>query len=72
MYRTILYTSFDKDDAFSRIDKLEALHIKTFKKRLPIDLFFSSSGDIKRPTYGVIAAHEAENDATVAWMKESV
>lgn len=72
--RCKIYASPSARRACDHIDSLYDLFLKAFKKRMNVELFFFSEGDLKRPTYGITAYYEdnAEQRDEVKWILDNI
>ncbi len=55
----------------TEITRLETLYLKRHQKRLPVDLFVSSTGYGQSITFSIIAYAPAEHAAAVAFLREN-
>ncbi len=52
----------------AEIARLEAIYLKTYKRKLPIDLFFSDMGTKTEPLYGLTAYFEPHQTEDVRFL----
>lgn len=64
------YSSATK--AMEAINNIEALFLKTFKKRNKTELFYSIGGPLKKDTHAVSAYYEAPDVNEISWLKEQL
>lgn len=67
--RTVLFKSPRPRDILAQIDRLEAAYLKTFQRRLPVDLFMA---DLPKREYGVSAHYTPENESAVEFLREQL
>jgi hypothetical protein len=72
--RQQILTSSSPNEAYSEIERLEKLYLEKFKRKITVDLYFSSEGDKPRPIYGITVYYEnnPEQNLELEWLKNNI